>query len=46
MNTKLVDSLVQIIESLSPEETALLQEKLSAVYPYKHILQLASAFVL
>lgn len=31
MNTKLVDSLVQIIESLSPEETALLQEKLSAI---------------
>ncbi|RUS95879.1 hypothetical protein DSM106972_088920 [Dulcicalothrix desertica PCC 7102] len=31
MNTKLVDSLLQIIESLSPEETALLQEKLGAI---------------
>lgn len=31
MNTKLVDSLVQIIESLSSEEIALLQEKLSAI---------------
>ncbi len=30
MNTKLVDSLVQIIESLTPEENALLQEKLLA----------------
>lgn len=30
MNIKLVDSLVQIIESLTPEENALLQEKLLA----------------
>ena len=29
MNTQLVDSLVQIIESLNPEERILLQERLS-----------------
>jgi Protein of unknown function (DUF433) len=28
MNTKLVESLVQVIESLAPDEYALLQEKL------------------
>lgn len=28
MNTKLVDSLIQIIEALTPEENALLQERL------------------
>ncbi len=28
MNTKLVESLVQVIESLTPEEQALLQQKL------------------
>jgi hypothetical protein len=30
MNTKLVDSLVQLIESLSPAERTLLEEKLNA----------------
>ncbi|WP_281261719.1 hypothetical protein [Aphanothece hegewaldii] len=30
MNTKLVDSLVQIIESLTPEEQTILEEKLQA----------------
>ncbi|GAA6618977.1 DUF433 domain-containing protein [Scytonema sp. NUACC26] len=30
MNTQLVDSLVQIIESLSPEERIFLQERLSS----------------
>lgn len=30
MNTKLIDSLVQIVESLSPEEQNLLEEKLKA----------------
>jgi len=30
MNIQLVDSLIQVIESLTPEESLLLQEKLSA----------------
>jgi hypothetical protein len=30
MNTKLVDSIVQLIESLSPAERTLLEEKLNA----------------
>lgn len=30
MNTKLVESLVQIIESLTPEEQTILEEKLQA----------------
>ncbi len=30
MNTKLVESLAQIIQSLAPEEQALLEEKLKA----------------
>lgn len=28
MNTKLIDSLIQIIQSLNPQERALLEEKL------------------
>ncbi|MEZ2229592.1 MULTISPECIES: hypothetical protein [unclassified Microcoleus] len=30
MNIQLVDSLIQVIESLTPEESLLFQEKLSA----------------
>jgi len=30
MNTRLVDSLVQVIESLTPEERIFLQERLSS----------------
>ncbi len=30
MNTKLVESLAQVIESLAPDEYALLQEKLKS----------------
>ncbi|HEY9801742.1 MAG TPA: hypothetical protein V6D25_15400 [Leptolyngbyaceae cyanobacterium] len=44
MNTKLVDSLVQVILSLSDEERSLLEEKLffNSSYPYKsEIMKLA-----
>lgn len=38
MNTKLVDSLVSIIESLTPEEKHLLEEKLKQISRHDKIL--------
>lgn len=40
MNTQLIESLVQVIMSLSPEERTLLEEKLFANIPYPSTFEL------
>ncbi|MBD1839764.1 hypothetical protein H6F78_00935 [Coleofasciculus sp. FACHB-64] len=41
MNTQLVESLVQVILSLPPDERSLLEEKLFSNIPYPSTLELA-----
>ncbi|MBD2004853.1 MULTISPECIES: hypothetical protein [Cyanophyceae] len=41
MNTQFVDSLVQVILALSPDERSLLEEKLFGNIPYASALELA-----
>jgi hypothetical protein len=41
MNAQLVDSLVQVILALSPDERSLLEEKLFGNIPYPSALELA-----